>query len=115
MAEKEVRSIRLPKPEAEQVEQYAKTAGMTEADAYRRLVRVGLDNDDPERIGEHESSSLSVARQTLTIPAGLAVVTVAVLATIAAGTPALATPAITGIVALFGAAIGTAVTNSLTA
>jgi hypothetical protein len=52
MAEKEVRSIRLPKPEAERVEQYADDAEMTEADAYRRLVRVGLDTDDPEQIAE---------------------------------------------------------------
>jgi hypothetical protein len=52
MAEKEVRSIRLPKPEAEQVAEYAETAEMTEADAYRRLIRVGLDVDDPEQIGE---------------------------------------------------------------
>ncbi len=47
---KESKTIRLPTPDAERVEEYADDMEMSEADAYRRLVRRGLRSegyDDP--------------------------------------------------------------------
>ena len=45
MAEKVPKSTRLPKDEAELIEAYAEEHELTEADALRRLIRSGLENE----------------------------------------------------------------------
>ena len=49
MAEKVPKSTRLPKDEAELVEAYAEEHELTEADALRRLIRTGLE-EQPELV-----------------------------------------------------------------
>jgi len=45
MAEKVPKSTRLPKDEADLLEAYAEEHELTEADALRRLIRSGLENE----------------------------------------------------------------------
>lgn len=49
MAEKVPKSTRLPKDEADLVKAYAEEHELTEADALRRLIRSGLENE-PELV-----------------------------------------------------------------
>jgi hypothetical protein len=56
MAEKVPKSTRLPKDEAELVEAYADEHELTEADALRRLIRSGLE-EQPELVRRKASSA----------------------------------------------------------
>lgn len=49
MPEKEVKTIRLPKPDADRAAEYANQNKISEADAYRRLIRNQLDAVEEER------------------------------------------------------------------
>ena len=44
------KATRLPKDQAERVEEYAEERGITEADALRRLIRIGLDEEEDKPI-----------------------------------------------------------------
>jgi hypothetical protein len=49
MPEKEVKTIRLPKPDADRAAEYANQNKISEADAYRRLIRNQLDAVEEEQ------------------------------------------------------------------
>jgi predicted DNA-binding protein len=52
MADKEVKSVRLPADTAARVSQYAEERGISESDALRRLVEQGLTGVEVEEIEE---------------------------------------------------------------
>jgi hypothetical protein len=59
MAEKVPKSTRLPKDEAELVEAYADEHELTEADALRRLIRTGLE-EQPDLVTRSVDSMRTV-------------------------------------------------------
>lgn len=68
---KAVKTIRLPAPEGERIDELADERDMTEADMYRHLIRTGLDaetddeGDEPEVVRRKVDQSLSFMRTTL--------------------------------------------------
>jgi hypothetical protein len=65
---KAVKTIRLPAPEGERIDELADERDMTEADMYRHLIRTGLDaetddeGDEPELTARRFDSVLSLQR-----------------------------------------------------